>query len=183
MISSFTVGSIFRIVNEASPSLRAILADVRKLNLALDQARANLAAFGKSPVGLTTAIGETSALAKAWKDVAANARLAQGAIGAASTTAARTALPAAAAAATGGRPPRGRAPSWPGRGGGGGGAATSGIGAGGGAGGYVEHIITSPAATYTYAVGAGSAGVAGTAAGNGGAGAAGILIVEEHYGS
>jgi hypothetical protein len=104
MITSFEVGSIFRIVNEASPTLRAILADIRKLNAALDQARSNLAALGKSvvPISLTTAVAETSALAKAWSSVAANAGAAQRAIGAASTVASRTALPAAAAAATGG---------------------------------------------------------------------------------
>lgn len=72
-----------------------------------------------------------------------------------------------------------------GSGGGGGGtdAANSVAGGGGGAaGGYVDAIITNPAATYTYTVGA--AGAAGTAAGSGhagGAGAAGRIIVEEHY--
>lgn len=70
-------------------------------------------------------------------------------------------------------------------GGGGGGAGCSGTantGGGGGAGGYVEKIITSPSATYAYAVGA--AGTAGTAGGSGfagGAGAAGRIIVEEFY--
>src|ERR1700737_3705841 len=78
MISSFTVGSIFRIVDEASPVLRLILKQVRELNVALDKARASLTALGKSvvPVGLTTAVGETSALAKAWADVAKNATIA-----------------------------------------------------------------------------------------------------------
>jgi hypothetical protein len=57
-------------------------------------------------------------------------------------------------------------------------------GSGGGAGGYVEHIITAPAATYTYTVGTGGAGgAAGTSGNAGGAGAAGIIIVEEYYGS
>lgn len=55
-------------------------------------------------------------------------------------------------------------------------------GFGGSSGAYVEHIINSPAATYTYTVGAGggggSAGTNGTA---GGAGAAGQIIVEEYY--
>jgi hypothetical protein len=69
-----------------------------------------------------------------------------------------------------------------GSGGGGGGSNTnSRSGAGGAAGGYVEHIISSPAATYSYAVGPGSAGAAGTSAGNGGAGADGQIIVEEYY--
>jgi hypothetical protein len=65
-------------------------------------------------------------------------------------------------------------------GGGGGGTTTSNSGAGGGAGGYVEKTIASPAATYSYAVGAGGAGgAAGSTAG--GDGAAGIIIVEEFY--
>ena len=68
-------------------------------------------------------------------------------------------------------------------GGGGGGAASGASAAGGGAGGYVEHIISTPAASYSYAVGAGGAGGAGGGGGGGagGAGAAGIIIVEEHY--
>jgi hypothetical protein len=54
------------------------------------------------------------------------------------------------------------------------------LGQGGGAGGYVEKLITSPAATYTYTVGTGGAGgAAGTLAG--GNGAAGIIIVDEFY--
>jgi hypothetical protein len=68
-----------------------------------------------------------------------------------------------------------------GGGGGGGGGATTSVAGGGGAGGYVEHIISAPAASYSYAVGASGAGQSGTSAGNGGAGAAGIVIVEEHY--
>lgn len=66
-------------------------------------------------------------------------------------------------------------------GGGGGSAATVNVvcGGGGAAGGYCEKIITSPSATYAYAVGAGGAGnVLGT---SGGDGAAGIIIVEEFY--
>lgn len=67
---------------------------------------------------------------------------------------------------------------------GGGGAGSSGStiagGGGGGAGGYIKAIITSPSATYSYAVGA--AGTAGTAATrNGGAGGSGVIIVTEYY--
>lgn len=71
-----------------------------------------------------------------------------------------------------------------GSGGGGGGLLNSpgnNSGSGGGSGGYVDAIITSPAATYSYAIGA--AGAAG-AAGNGwagGAGAEGVILVEEYY--
>lgn len=55
-------------------------------------------------------------------------------------------------------------------------------GGGGGAGGYVNAIIYSPNASYSYSVGSGgSAGVAGTLGGAGGAGASGIIIVEEYY--
>lgn len=67
-----------------------------------------------------------------------------------------------------------------GSGGAGGGSASTLPGSGGGAGEYVEFIITSPAATYTYTVGgAGSGGAAGGAAG--GNGAAGIIIVTEYH--
>lgn len=67
-----------------------------------------------------------------------------------------------------------------GGGGGGGTTAPTSSGGGGGAGGYVEKLITSPSASYTYTVGAGGNG---GAAGNfaGGNGAAGIIIVDEHY--
>jgi len=61
--------------------------------------------------------------------------------------------------------------------GGGGGAVSSSVGrAGGSAGGYLEKLITSPSATYSYAIGAGGSGVSN--AGNGGAG---IIIVQEFY--
>jgi len=47
---------------------------------------------------------------------------------------------------------------------------------GGGAGEYVEIIINSPAATYTYTVGTG-----GIATGPGGSGGSGVIIVDEYY--
>lgn len=68
---------------------------------------------------------------------------------------------------------------------GGGGAGNSTVaspGGGGGAGAWSFKVITSPAATYSYAVGA--AGAAGTAGGSGdvgGAGSAGLIIVREFY--
>ena len=54
---------------------------------------------------------------------------------------------------------------------------------GGGAGGCVLAVITSPNATYAYAVGGSGAGGIGTGtnAATGGAGGAGIIVVEEHY--
>jgi len=55
-------------------------------------------------------------------------------------------------------------------------------GSGGGSGGFIEAIVTSPSATYSYAVGAaGSAGTAGTNGVAGGAGGSGMIIVEEYY--
>jgi len=67
-------------------------------------------------------------------------------------------------------------------GGSGGVSATVTTGVSGGAGGYVEHIIVAPAATYTYTVGQGSTGgTAGTNGAAGGSGAAGLIIVEEYY--
>lgn len=55
-------------------------------------------------------------------------------------------------------------------------------GSSGGGGGFVDAVISSPAATYAYAVGAGgSAGSAGTSGLTGGAGGSGVIIVEEYY--
>jgi len=71
-----------------------------------------------------------------------------------------------------------------GSGGGGGGAngASTYAANGGGGGGYIDVVITTPSATYSYAVGAGGAGgTAGTNGRAGGAGAAGIIIVQEFY--
>lgn len=65
-------------------------------------------------------------------------------------------------------------------GGGAGGAAGAESGSGGGAGGYVDAIITSLSATYSYVVGSGGNG--GAAGGvKGGNGAAGIITVYEYY--
>jgi len=71
-------------------------------------------------------------------------------------------------------------------GGGGGGAAFSSSFAagGGGAGGYIDAIITSPSATYSYAVGAGASG--GTGAGgsnfaNGAAGGSGVIYITAYF--
>lgn len=73
-----------------------------------------------------------------------------------------------------------------GSGGGAGGLGASNVAAGisGSAGGYLKKIITSPAATYTYTVGAaGTGGAAGTSGFASGAGGSGLIIVTEHYGS
>lgn len=67
-----------------------------------------------------------------------------------------------------------------GGGGGGGGTSVYGPSGGGGAGEYYELIITAPAATYTYTVGATAAGGVGATT-TGGAGAAGRIVVEEYY--
>jgi hypothetical protein len=83
MITSFEVGAVFRIINEASPALTKILAQVRELNATIAKAKENLAVIGKMP-GMTAAIRETDALAKSWGTVAKSAESARVAIGAAS---------------------------------------------------------------------------------------------------
>jgi hypothetical protein len=56
-------------------------------------------------------------------------------------------------------------------------------GAGGGAGGYIKAWITSPSASYSYAVGAGgTGGAAGTNGFVGGAGGSGLIIVTAYFG-
>ncbi len=83
MITSFEVGALFKIIDEASPTLRKILAQVRELNKAIEGARANMTAVGKNPA-LVAAIDETKTLAVAWRDVQKAASAASRAIGAAS---------------------------------------------------------------------------------------------------
>ena len=74
-----------------------------------------------------------------------------------------------------------------GAGGGGGGAGITGAsvnygGSGGSAGGFVTGFISSPSATYSYAIGAaGTAGGAGADGNAGGAGGSGLILVEEYY--
>lgn len=71
-----------------------------------------------------------------------------------------------------------------GGGGAGGGAGATSIitAAGGGAGAYIEAIISSPSATYSYAVGSGGAGgTAGTSGFAGGAGGNGFIEITEYY--
>lgn len=71
-----------------------------------------------------------------------------------------------------------------GSGGGGGSVSAAGLntGAGGGAGGFVDALISSPSATYSYAIGAaGTAGTAGTSGLAGGAGGSGYIEVTEYY--
>lgn len=69
--------------------------------------------------------------------------------------------------------------------GGGGPGGTSGVqycAGGGAAGGYLRKLITTPAGSYSYAVGAGgTAGTAGTNGAAGGSGGSGIIIVTAHF--
>jgi hypothetical protein len=131
MITTFEVGAVFKLVNEASPALAAILKEVRALNTSITKAKDGLASLGlsMSSIKLGTAVGETGALAKAWGDVAANAALARTAIGQATRASARGAAVASGGVAGGGR---GRLGSWLG-GGGGGHISTPNIPLGGGA--------------------------------------------------
>lgn len=71
-----------------------------------------------------------------------------------------------------------------GGGGAGGGAGGTSVvtGSGGGAGAYIEALISSPSATYSYAVGSGGAGgTAGTSGFAGGAGGNGYIEITEYY--
>lgn len=94
MITSFEVGAIFKIVNQASPTLTKILAQVRELNVAIDKARINMNALGqlKMPTGMSAAVAETESLATAWGNVAKNASMARRNMGTAAS-AGRTGVP------------------------------------------------------------------------------------------
>jgi hypothetical protein len=91
MITTFEVGAVFKIINEASPALAAILKEVRSLNTAITKAKEGLASIGLSvsTIKLGTAVAETDALAASWGLVAKNAASARLAMGSAATVAAR----------------------------------------------------------------------------------------------
>jgi hypothetical protein len=72
-------------------------------------------------------------------------------------------------------------PSYGGGGGSGGSSGAAVFGGGAGAGGYVEKLISSPSATYSYAVGAGGAAGTNSVGGTPSAGGSGLIIVTESY--
>jgi hypothetical protein len=91
MQTGFEVGAIFRVLDEASPGLRKILAQVRELNKAIEQAKTNLAGFGQSVApGINGAVVETDRLAAAWTKVSESALAAGRSIGTATAAAARS---------------------------------------------------------------------------------------------
>jgi TP901 family phage tail tape measure protein len=106
MVNSFEVASTFRIIDAASPVLAKILKQVRELGLAIDKARTNLASLGTGSIaGLSTATGETQALANAWKEVATASAAATRNMATAGAASRRAS--AAGVAAAGGRGGRG----------------------------------------------------------------------------
>jgi hypothetical protein len=130
MISSFEVGSVFKIVDQATPVLRNILRGVVQIDEALSIARANAAKFAATPLAgllkqmqgvsgealaidrnVAAAVASTSLMAKEWDGVRASAVAATRAINAAT----RASVPAAGLAAGGGGA---GIPILPGRGGG-----------------------------------------------------------------
>src|SRR3977135_548245 len=84
MITSFEVGAVFKIINEASPALKTMLKQVRDLTAAVEKAKVGLASLNKELLpssGLTAAVAETDKLANAWRKVAAESGAARRALG------------------------------------------------------------------------------------------------------
>ncbi len=98
MITSFEVGAIFRLVDQASPALRKMLATIRELRKAIDGVKLELGGIANAPA-LGRAIGETKLLADEWKNVAKSAAAANRAIGRATGRQLALAGPGAAAVA------------------------------------------------------------------------------------
>lgn len=85
MITSFEVGAVFKLVNDGSPALRKILADVRALNKAIKEAQAQLGLTTKAMgTSMAPALAETKALAAEWAAVSRNAQGARASIASAS---------------------------------------------------------------------------------------------------
>src|SRR5665213_2337945 len=98
MITSFEVGSSFRIVDEATPALRKIREQMQSLNKVINEIRESLAGFSKSVApGIDGAIKQTDGLAEAWGNVGKSAAEASRVI--AATT--KVARESAAAASSG----------------------------------------------------------------------------------
>ncbi|WP_407146234.1 hypothetical protein [Bradyrhizobium sp. ORS 86] len=98
MITSFEVGAVFKILDQASPALRKMLATIRELNKQIAEAKLAIKGFADTPA-LATAISETKLLADEWKNVAKSATAANRAIGRATGRQATLAGPGAAAVA------------------------------------------------------------------------------------
>ncbi len=98
MISSFEVGNIFKVIDEATPGLRKILGEVRRLREVISAAKAELGEFSKAVApAIGGAVKETNTLTAAWERVGQAAREASAQVVRAAETA-----KGAAAAATGG---------------------------------------------------------------------------------
>src|SRR5882757_9325443 len=137
MITSFEVGAVFKIINEASPALKTMLKQVRDLTAAVEKAKVGLASLNKELLpssGLTAAVAETDKLANAWRKVAAESGAARRAIGSATSASARAALPPSVGGGGGGR----HFPGYMARGGGRGGAHIGGPGVGIPGGGHIR---------------------------------------------
>jgi hypothetical protein len=54
VITTFAVGAELKLIDQFSPALRKLLAEIRQLNVQLDKARENLATIGR---GVTAGLG------------------------------------------------------------------------------------------------------------------------------
>jgi hypothetical protein len=105
MITGFEVGSVFKIIDEATGPLRKILESVRELTKAITNAREGMAGFsGAVAPGLAGAITQVNELTAAWDRTAAASVAAARAATASARSAAAASVPSAgvSAAATGG---------------------------------------------------------------------------------
>jgi hypothetical protein len=104
MFTSYAVGAVFKILDEASPGLKKILESVRELNKAITLTRDNLKGLGAAP-GLGAAIAETDSLAAAWRNVGESAAAAAKLVAASARSAgaaAATSVPSVASPGIGG---------------------------------------------------------------------------------
>jgi hypothetical protein len=64
MITSFEVGAIFKVLDEASPTLKRVLAQLRELNKAIEAAKVNMSGIAKMPAPAQPEFG--------WQDAGAD---------------------------------------------------------------------------------------------------------------
>lgn len=108
MITSFEVGAVFKIIDDASPAIRKLRSQINSLNKAIDLTRKNIGELAKSlGISLDPAVAETRALAAEWTRVSTAAQGARRSMTSAAKVAAtpvpRGAIPIPGAGAGGGR--------------------------------------------------------------------------------
>ncbi len=94
MITSFEVGAVLKVIDQASPALRKVLTQLRELNATIEKAKTGLSSLLTSLNGeLDPAIAQTRELAASWRSVSTAAQGARRSLTSATRASAAVAMP------------------------------------------------------------------------------------------